>query len=57
MQPSGAIQNHKGLAPTLHKLSLQAAIESHQMAAMVHRQGQQVGVGELGWIQQAIDAH
>ena len=37
IQPSGAIQNHKGLAPTLHKLRLQAAIEGHQTAAMVHQ--------------------
>lgn len=41
------IEQPQGIAPTNHRLAAQAAIEAHQPPAVVHRQGQQVGVSEL----------
>jgi hypothetical protein len=52
------IEQPQGLAAADHGFAAQAAIEAHQTAAVVHRQGQQLGVGELARLQQpgSIDA-
>jgi AbrB family looped-hinge helix DNA binding protein len=41
------IEQPQGLAAASHRLAAQAAFEANQPAAVVHRQGQQVGVSEL----------
>ena len=53
-----SIEQPQGLTAANHRLAAQAAIEAHQPAAVVHRKGQQVRVGELACLQQpgSIDA-
>ena len=56
--PDSLINQPQVIAAAHDRLAAQAAIEAHQPAAVMHRQGQRVGVGELACLQQpgSIDA-
>jgi hypothetical protein len=54
LQSSPCWSTRYASTPTPHPLSPQAAIQADQRAFVVHRQRQQIGIGELGGIQQPI---
>jgi hypothetical protein len=37
-----------------HRIEIDALIEARKTAAMVHGQGQEIGIGDLAWPQQAL---